>query len=343
MSSFRHLQVNNSLKSSLVSAANHALTTNTHSSYRTAIKMWNYCAAETNNSGQLPAKDDEILVFTAWLISRGVRGSTISCYLSGLRTAHLTEGLNPPTIRSELVKTIITGKSNLDNIEKRTGLTRVRAPVTPAILHLLRAELKKSLLCKHDELLIWSVSTLMYFGGFRCHELLCKTSNTFDPAFTLLTDDVKQSPIMIKDKLVHTVQIRLKSEKKDKKGDSTIIDIYASGNQLCPVSAYKDYTATSDREARKPVFRLANGRPLTGRVFNSYIKRFLGVHLNTDTRYISSHSFRAGLASMIGSLGYSDQQLKDVGRWSSTAYTTYLKLPRTRRIEMAKELSQLDL
>ena len=53
---------------------------------------------------------------------------------------------------------------------------------------------------------------------------------------------------------------------------------------------------------------------------------------------ISSHSFRSGVASMMGSQGFSDEEIKLVGRWSSRAFTAYTKLARTQRATMVKKL-----
>ena len=51
---------------------------------------------------------------------------------------------------------------------------------------------------------------------------------------------------------------------------------------------------------------------------------------------ISAHSFRSGAASMMANLGYSDKDVKAVGRWSSRAFEIYVKLPRTKRMEAAR-------
>ena len=54
---------------------------------------------------------------------------------------------------------------------------------------------------------------------------------------------------------------------------------------------------------------------------------------------LTSHSFRTGLASMMGNLGFGDQDIQAMGRWSSSAFETYLRLPRTRRAEMARRMA----
>jgi hypothetical protein len=43
---------------------------------------------------------------------------------------------------------------------------------------------------------------------------------------------------------------------------------------------------------------------------------------------------------MMAVLGYSDTDIKAMGRWSSNAFQTYVRLPRTKRIEMAREFAR---
>ncbi len=54
-----------------------------------------------------------------------------------------------------------------------------------------------------------------------------------------------------------------------------------------------------------------------------------------------THSFRIGTASMLGALGFSDEEVKAVGRWSSRAFEEYMLLPRTKWMQMAKLMKSL--
>ena len=45
--------------------------------------------------------------------------------------------------------------------------------------------------------------------------------------------------------------------------------------------------------------------------------------------------------SMLGALGFSDEEVKAVGRWSSRAFEEYMLLPRTKRMQMAKLMKSL--
>ena len=43
---------------------------------------------------------------------------------------------------------------------------------------------------------------------------------------------------------------------------------------------------------------------------------------------------------MMAAIGYSDDDIKAVGRWSSRAFMEYIKLPRTQRAEIARKINR---
>ena len=55
---------------------------------------------------------------------------------------------------------------------------------------------------------------------------------------------------------------------------------------------------------------------------------------------IKSHSFRSGVASEMARRGQKSEEIKGIGRWSSEAYLNYVKLPQTRRAEMAMTIGK---
>ena len=52
-----------------------------------------------------------------------------------------------------------------------------------------------------------------------------------------------------------------------------------------------------------------------------------------------------GIATLLGQLGYSDNEIMEIGRWSSSAFELYIRSPRAVRAKtvkrMAKELAQI--
>lgn len=342
--SFRQTGINSKWRAALIKAANHSLAQNTWSSYRSALKSLEKCSSETGTAMTFPLSEEKALTFIGWLLEKNLTPGTINTYLSGIRQAHLTAGIFISTLRSPVINQIMQGACNLDAMQKRLGNKPTRLPVTPAVLKLIKAELKASPLPKQDKLLYWTICTIAFMGAFRIHELLSRVEGSYDPSFTLLGRDVNMKTIKVNKKEMRTLTILLKSEKSDRVGKSTIVDVYESGGMFCPVRAFEKWkSATTVFASNLPAFRLDSGKPLTGRKFNTMLKQMLGKHLHYERGRISSHSFRSGMASLMGKLGYTEQEIQAIGRWSSQAYQTYLKLPRTQRMRMARHIGNIEM
>ena len=164
-------------------------------------------------------------------------------------------------------------------------------------------------------------------------EILCKNEKTFDKNYTLLRKDSK----LCDD---NTLQLSIKSSKCNKTNKCEVVEIFPTGSEICPISAYKKLDKlTGSLPRNNPCFTNKQGTPLTQRKLNKFLKEFSKKHLKRGV--LSGHSMRAGLVSLFGQLGYTDQELKSFGRWSSRAFQLYTKLTRTRRHEMAKAATKI--
>ena len=94
-----------------------------------------------------------------------------------------------------------------------------------------------------------------------------------------------------------------------------------TGNELCPVTA-------AQRGNRLGAFFLSEeGRPLTKACFVARVQaalRSAGVQFNNYT----GHSFRIGGATAAAQAGIQDSTIQMLGRWSNTAFLSYLRTPR---------------
>lgn len=340
LESFDNSDLPEGLKSALVNMANHSVARSTWSSYMTAFRHIKSCQTETGKIISFPMTTNDVLLFTSWLLTiRGVKASSAEVYLSALRQIHLSKGLIIPVLRPDIVKTILQGAHHQDTIRERLENKPKRLPVTENMMKMIKLELGNQGYTMKKMRLIWAVCSISFFGGTRIHELLSRKENSFDPSFTLLARDIKIKKIKIGKETEKILQISIKSPKEDRIGREVIIDIYSSHGLLCPVKAFEKWLNTNPpADADKPAFRDENGTPLTGRKLNQILKTCLSEHINYEDGYVTSHSFRSGIASLMGTLGYTDSQIKAVGRWSSSAFESYLKLPRTKRAEMARKI-----
>ena len=77
----------------------------------------------------------------------------------------------------------------------------------------------------------------------------------------------------------------------------------------------------------------------TGKMFNEDLKVLLGSVIDyAEMGKISSHSFRIGITTMLGKLGFSDKEIMAIGRWSSSAFELYIRSPRSVRAETTKRM-----
>ena len=326
----------------LENAARHSLAIKTWSSYKTAERALIWFCKEEKISFKLPLEENTLLLFVHWLVfKKGKKSSTVNNYLAGVRKLHIMKGMPTPTLKTELVKMILSGRKNIEDAHRLREGGQERQPVTPAILELLKARLREWQASGTDKCTVWTAASLLFHGAFRGGELLSKSKSVFDPAFVLLRRDIAITP----DSEFHgqeTVQVKVKAPKERRDNRAVIVDVYQANTAICPVRATKKWWhATRHFQADQPAFRMENGDPLTIQVFNRIVKDRLAGFL--DNYKISSHSFRGGAASMMASLGYSDKDVKAVGRWSSRAVELYMKLPRTKRIAAAKKVKKFGL
>ena len=328
------------LRAVLSHTANFSLSKSTWSTYKTALNRLKDCAIDTNAKLDLPLDEKKILIFIGYLLNKKLAASTIDSYLSGLRQAQIAAGMGDMNLRTPLIKQILRGRKNQSLSERNNS--RERLPVTPAILKVMKDYLKKSELHPERKLLIWCIASIGFNGGFRIHEILPQNKKTYDPFKTLLREDVSLATVEVEGENIQTIQIRLKTEKTNRSKKHTIVDLYQSKNSICPVNAFiKWSTAREKCEETLPLFLDEEGQSFTGRRFNLFLDGFVKARFPKIEGKITSHSFRARLATMLGQLGYSDEEIKSSGRWSSRAFLEYLKLPRTQRANMARELANL--
>jgi len=320
-------------------AVSHSLARKTWLSYKTAERMLAKFLKEQNKPLTLPIQEVTVLGFVHWLAyKRNLKAGTISGYLAGIRNLHIMKGLPEPEMRSELVKLVLEGRKNIEAIQKLAGTKRERQPVTTDILRLLKARLNSWTGNRVDKLTAWLVCSLLFHAACRGGELLCKREDFFDPAVELLRQDMLLKQNSATDGGM-TIQLKLKQPKEAKDRRATVVDIFETKTDICPVRAFRKWqteTATDKQDA--PAFVWQNGKPVTTRAMNALIKNLLDPVL--PEHGISVHSFRTGAASLMGQLGYSDNEIKSIGRWSSRAFECYIKLDRSRRVKTLRKLSK---
>jgi hypothetical protein len=335
---FQGLNLSEGTKRVLAEAGEHGLASSTWSSYKTAERLLAMCQKDRNKSMCLPLGQESLLEFIGWLIEvRKLKTGSINSYLSGIRHLHILKGMDPPQLRSSMVKFLLKGKKNQDSIKSRESDEGKRLPMTMDMMRILKVKIRSWEVTIMQKLLMWAIATLAFHGAFRIHEILCKTETEFDPDFSLLTEDVK----IVQSELGDVMVVTLKCPKESKAGKAVVIEVYETHGTLCPVKAFQRWKARTTTEGKLPLFRMEDGTPVTGGKMNKWLHdRLDGVVDYAKGKY-TTHSFRIGLATTLGTLGFSDADVKEAGRWSSNAFELYMKLPRVRRAQVAKRIASL--
>jgi Phage integrase SAM-like domain len=315
------------------------LTKKTWSSYQTAERMLAKCCKEKGLRFEWPTSEALITKFILWLAyDRNLSGASINTYLAGIRQAHVSKGMPCPNIRTERISLLLKGKANIDREEKQRNPKERRQAVTPDILRLAKTRINETDLQLVDKRMLWSVATALFFGAFRGIEILCREAGQFDPAYTLCTEDVR---VVGKQGEEEKLQFRLKAPKEKRNGGDTVVDVFKADSDICPVAAFVKWKQLGPVwEQGRPAFRWSSGKPLTSAMFNKILKERLAGYVAGAEKWFTTHSFRTGAASMMAALGYADEDIKSMGRWSSRAFETYIRLPRTKRIEMARTFAR---
>ena len=134
-----------------------------------------------------------------------------------------------------------------------------------------------------------------------------------------ITVDSRQDP--------QVLTIRLRRSKTDPLGNGTHIHVGRNGAAICPVSATLAYLAIRP-PTPGPLFIFQNGTPLSrGRLVSHLHEALSQVGINVNN--YSGHSFRIGAATAAAKAGFSDSFIQTLGRWRSSAFTTYIRTPAT--------------
>ena len=340
---FIQLGVPEYLSQGLETTGNFGLSQGSWKTYGTVDRHLITCSRETGRCLQFPLSPADVLTFLAWLINRGLRANTVQVYLSGLRMSHITSGFFGVRLYEDIVTHMVRGLKQRDLVGDKVKGKVGRLPVTMDIMTKLRVAIRKSKWDMDKKRLVWAVCCLAFNGSFRIHELLSRETRSYDPTSTLLKRDVTLARCEDKESRLETevLQVYLKSPKEARLSDGVVVDLFSTSSFFCPVVAYRKYLDSLPflPADNSPIFRTSGGAGYTGAGFNLDLRSLLRGQVDYARGKITSHSFRAGLATEMARLGYEDQEIMNIGRWRSSAYLDYVKCPRVKRMRVAKQLA----
>ena len=261
----------------------------------------------------LPASEHTVLLFVAWLHTKGQKSSTTRVYLAAVRMFHITSGQtylleNNPRIQLA-IRAIEIGQLPL----------KQKLPITLSILSELYIVVYDKLY-DYNVLLIWTAMTLGHFGCLRSGEFTI--ANVFDSDRHLCRNDVNfyyelPNPYMV---------VRLKVSKADLKNQGVFITIGCTKQDICAYCSMLKFCLVRDCHScpTQPLFIYKNGRHLTRQLLVLETKKYI-TQIGLDPNNYSGHSYRIGGATSAALHGLKDWEIQKLGRWKSNTYLKYIQ------------------
>jgi hypothetical protein len=288
------------------------LKSNTHRTYNYAQQRYlSFC--ELYKLAPLPATEDVLLLYVAFLYDQGLKGSTIRVYLAAIHSLHVYLNYVYP-LETLRLKLAVKGA-----VSHSAPPTR-KFPITYTVL----SKMISAITARFDYKLIVAAMCFGFFGCFRCSEFCLPDSVKFNVNDHLCVGDVV---VNHKERML---SVLLKKSKSDTFSLGVSVFVGCSGGPICGFCSLVDYLGTRQLGSdgfKCPLFADFSGKALTKGYFVSVTRMSLAA-IGLDTSLYSGHSYRAGAATSAGDAGFEEWEIKMLGRWNSSAYHVYLRNPR---------------
>ena len=336
-------EANNTFVRKAITNFSTSVTANTQTSYASAARAYIQAENSLGRPFSLPPTDQELIFLVSFLINKDLEPNTIKNYLSGIRFYLFSMGLpNPPPL-PQLANQLLAGyeKSKINPL--LTACKKERRAITVEMLKLL----EHSIACHtswsdFEKSLRWTVVLVAWWGSFRIGELLSQNSTSFHSSNTLLASDITCQD--------DSIAIWLRNPKINREALGDVVEIWGIDKRadIDPVRKLKAYILRRGQvfgsAESYPLFMHENGSIYTKQELNKDLAILLSNYpeLQTERDSWTGHSFRAGLTTVLSNLGFSKEQIKSWGRWTSNAFKVYIKSQTQRRAVRSKLIKTFD-
>ena len=269
----------------------------------------------------MPVSEQHLCLFVSFVAKQGLKHQTIKCYLSAVRHLQISNGFKDPFTGEHMPKLDYVLRGIKKHQAEQSSDERTRLPITPALLSKMR-EVWGDSSVGTDVTMIWAACCLAFFGFLRLGELTVPSDKEYDPQTHLgLTDISFDHPTC-----PSRMAVVIKQSKTDPFRKGVTLSLGRTFNKLCPVAAMAAYLVKRGQRPG-PLFQFQDGRFLTRQRMVDYVQKALHTAKVEASSY-NGHSFRIGAATTAAAKGLEDSLIKTLGRWESTAYLRYVRIPR---------------
>ena len=260
----------------------------------------------------LPIQPAILALFISHLYSLKYASSSVTTYISAISYVHKLAELADPT-DSPLIVQVLKG------YRKLAPVNDVRLPITLPVLRQLISAFDHTISSRYQILLKSAMCAIAFFAFLRIGEITASRSE----ATNLI--DVTQLDRLVDDRgISRALQLTICNYKHKKSGPPFVIYIYPEVT-CCPVQFILNFVSMRG-PVRGPLFCWPDGTPIRRTFFVERLNAALNF-CNLDTSLYKAHSFRIGAASWASAKGFSDSQIRMLGRWKSNAFLRYIRTP----------------
>ena len=113
--------------------------------------------------------------------------------------------------------------------------------------------------------------------------------------------------------------------KNDPFGNGVTVCVVRTDQCICPVAALLEYLVKRGT-GPAPLFLFQDGTSLSKQRLVSQVHQVLAPH-GIDCSRLTGHSFHIGAATAAARAGVEDSKIQTLGRWRSSAYLQYIRMP----------------
>jgi hypothetical protein len=198
---------------------------------------------------------------------------------------------------------------------RKRHISDIRLPITKIILHKLVSSLPHTTSSLFQTKLYKAMFLLAFHAFLRVGEI---TADTGSRQNNLLLNQIQFESYPV-DKVVVDFK-----HFKHSNGKSYRLSVQSSNqSNFCPVHSLREYLSIRGI-APGPLFAFTPDIPVTRQQFNTALSQSL-IFNHYDTSKYKSHSFRIGSATEASDQGLSDSQIRQLGRWRTDAFKTYIR------------------
>lgn len=283
-------------------------------------------AREWGTNLAFPWNEAKLINFIAHLASRGLSHSTVRQYVSIAKNLHKQEGRDISAFDSHLATSMQQGIEN-----RSTPNPSARGVVTPETMWKLKKNLEKSGMSLYNKRILWFIMSAMFNAALRGSEILAEGVGKVTNKKNLRWRDITIKRTTIDGKETKVIVLNLQAPKEVKGCKDIKVDIYRNDSFTDLVTAYEDLKKITNVKPDDYVASWTSGKLITQNYMNKLLRKLLNDNKPWEGPAITTHSFRAALPTIMGALGFSEDAIKRFGRWSSSAYTAYLKKGKNQR------------